>query len=56
MVKKKYKVNFIKKFKSLNICNQKKLQIKLYFVTKDLNEKGLRMILNFGHTFPMLSK
>tara|TARA_X000000368_G_C22373681_1_gene426008 strand:- start:74 stop:502 length:429 start_codon:yes stop_codon:yes gene_type:complete len=23
----------------------------MHFVTKDLNEKGLRMILNFGHTF-----
>ena len=23
----------------------------MYFVKKDVNEKGLRMILNFGHTF-----
>jgi len=23
----------------------------MYFVNKDINEKGLRMILNFGHTF-----
>ena len=23
----------------------------MYFVNKDVNEKGLRMILNFGHTF-----
>ena len=26
-------------------------QIKISFVGKDVNEKGLRMILNFGHTF-----
>ena len=26
-------------------------QIKIYFVTRDTNEKGLRMKLNFGHTF-----
>ena len=26
-------------------------KIKMYFVNKDVNEKGLRMILNFGHTF-----
>ena len=30
---------------------KKSCQIKMYFVKKDLNEKGLRMILNFGHTF-----
>ena len=23
----------------------------MYFVSRDVNEKGLRMILNFGHTF-----
>ena len=23
----------------------------MYFVTQDVNEKNLRMILNFGHTF-----
>ena len=23
----------------------------MYFVDKDVNEKNLRMILNFGHTF-----
>ena len=23
----------------------------MYFVNKDVNEKNLRMILNFGHTF-----
>ncbi len=26
-------------------------KIKIYFVNKDVNEKNIRMILNFGHTF-----
>ncbi len=30
---------------------KKSCQIKIYFVRKDVNEKGLRMKLNFGHTF-----
>ncbi len=30
---------------------KKSCQIKMYFVNKDVNEKNLRMILNFGHTF-----
>ena len=30
---------------------QKSCKIKLFFVNKDVNEKNLRMILNFGHTF-----
>ena len=30
---------------------QQSCKIKLSFVSKDLNEKNLRMILNFGHTF-----
>ena len=30
---------------------KKSCQIKIHFVTRDVNEKGLRMILNFGHTF-----
>ena len=30
---------------------KKSCKIKLYFVNKDANEKNLRMILNFGHTF-----
>ena len=29
----------------------KSCQIKIYFVSKDTNEKGIRMQLNFGHTF-----
>ena len=30
---------------------KKVVEIKLKIVNKDLNEKNLRMILNFGHTF-----
>ncbi len=30
---------------------KKSCEIKMYFVNKDVNEKGLRMSLNFGHTF-----
>ena len=30
---------------------KKSCQIKIYFVSRDANEKGLRMKLNFGHTF-----
>ena len=29
----------------------KSCKIKLFFVKKDVNEKNLRMVLNFGHTF-----
>ena len=42
---------FLKKNKELAYAIKKSCEIKIYFVTKDLNEKGLRMILNFGHTF-----
>ena len=30
---------------------KKSCEIKIHFVNKDVDEKGLRMILNFGHTF-----
>ena len=30
---------------------KKSCQIKMHFVNKDVNEKNLRMVLNFGHTF-----
>ena len=30
---------------------KKSCKIKLFFINKDINEKNLRMILNFGHTF-----
>ena len=42
---------FLKKDKELTYAIKKSCEIKIHFVTKDLNEKGLRMILNFGHTF-----
>ena len=42
---------FLKKNKELAYAIKKSCEIKIHFVTKDLNEKGLRMILNFGHTF-----
>ncbi len=37
--------------KKLIYAIKKSCQIKMYFVNKDVNEKNLRMILNFGHTF-----
>ena len=40
-----------KKSKELTYAIKKSCEIKMYYVTKDVNEKGLRMVLNFGHTF-----
>ena len=40
-----------KKNPELAYAIKKSCEIKLYFVTRDVNEKGLRMKLNFGHTF-----
>ena len=40
-----------KKKRELVYAIKKSCEIKIYFVNKDVNEKGLRMILNFGHTF-----
>ena len=40
-----------KKSKELTYAIKKSCQIKIFFVNKDVNEKNLRMILNFGHTF-----
>jgi len=37
--------------KKLIYAIKKSCNIKLYFVNKDVNEKNIRMILNFGHTF-----
>ena len=51
MVKKKYKTHFIEKKKELSYAVKKSCEIKIYYVSRDTNEKGLRMILNFGHTF-----
>ena len=50
MVKKIQNI-FFKKEKTLIYAIKKSCQIKMYFVNKDVNEKNLRMILNFGHTF-----
>ena len=50
-LRKNTKLILSKNSKALTYAIKKSCQIKLYFVTKDLNEKGLRMILNFGHTF-----
>ena len=40
-----------KRAKQLSYAIKKSCKIKMYFVNKDVNEKNLRMILNFGHTF-----
>ena len=50
-LKKNTKYIFSKKPKELIYAIKRSCQIKMYFVNKDVNEKGLRMILNFGHTF-----
>ncbi len=42
---------FSKNSEKLIYAIKKSCQIKIFFVNKDLNEKSLRMILNFGHTF-----
>ncbi len=42
---------FLKKSKELTYAIKKSCEIKNYFVTQDVSEKGARMILNFGHTF-----
>jgi len=42
---------FLHKTKKLIYAIKKSCKIKLLFVNKDVNEKNLRMILNFGHTF-----
>ena len=40
-----------KKNSELTYAIKKSCLIKTHFVNRDVNEKGLRMILNFGHTF-----
>ena len=40
-----------KKADSLIYAITKSCKIKMYFISKDVNEKNTRMILNFGHTF-----
>ena len=50
-LKKNTRKIFSRNTKELIYAIKKSCQIKLYFVNKDVNEKSLRMILNFGHTF-----
>ena len=50
-LKKNTKFILSKKAKYLIYAIKKSCEIKLFFVNKDVNEKNLRMILNFGHTF-----
>ena len=40
-----------KKSDALIYAIKKSCEIKMYFVKRDVDEKNLRMILNFGHTF-----
>ena len=42
---------FLNDSRKLIYAIKKSCKIKLSFVNKDVNEKNLRMILNFGHTF-----
>jgi len=42
---------FSKDYEKLIYAIKKSCKIKLFFVNKDVSEKNLRMILNFGHTF-----
>ena len=51
MVKKNTGAILNKNTKELIYSIKKSCQIKLYYINKDVNENGLRMILNFGHTF-----
>ena len=50
-LKKNSKSVLMKKKKELIYAIKKSCLIKMFFVNKDVNEKNLRMILNFGHTF-----
>ena len=50
-LEKKTKFILSKKREELTFAIKKSCQIKMKFVNKDVNEKNLRMILNFGHTF-----
>ena len=50
-LKKNTKHILSRRVKELTYAVKKSCKIKMHFVNKDVNEKGLRMILNFGHTF-----
>jgi len=42
---------FFKDPKKLTYAIQKSCKIKLFYINQDVNEKNMRMVLNFGHTF-----
>ena len=48
---KKAKFILSKNANELIYAIKKSCEIKIHFINRDLNENGLRMILNFGHTF-----
>ena len=50
-LEKNTKLIFAKKNRELSYAIKKSCEIKMHFVNRDVNEKNLRMILNFGHTF-----
>ena len=50
-LEKNTKLIFSKDPEALTYAIKKSCQIKMFFVNQDVNEKNLRMILNFGHTF-----
>ena len=50
-LQKKYRFCPFKKTRQLSYAIKKSCEIKIHFVSRDVHEKGLRMILNFGHTF-----
>ena len=50
-LEKNTKLILSKETKALTYAIKKSCQIKMFFVNQDVNEKNLRMILNFGHTF-----
>ena len=50
-LKKNTKSILSKKSNQLIYAIKKSCEIKMYFVEKDVNEKNMRMVLNFGHTF-----
>ena len=50
-LEKNSKLILLKKDKALSYAILKSCKIKMYFAGKDTNEKNLRMVLNFGHTF-----
>ena len=53
--------NWLKKYSDQILINKssnylkeaivRSCKVKIYFISKDMNEKNIRMILNFGHTF-----